>query len=59
MEKQLGSEYMNDLKALTPKDTVSELDKYIIGQDAAKNQLQLLLETAGADNRFHPLYMMR
>ena len=43
MEKQQGFEYMNDLKALTPKDTVSELDKYIIGQDAAKKSVAIAL----------------
>jgi ATP-dependent HslUV protease ATP-binding subunit HslU len=43
MELLLGSEYMNDLKPLTPKDTVSELDKYIIGQDAAKKSVAIAL----------------
>jgi ATP-dependent HslUV protease ATP-binding subunit HslU len=43
MELLLGTEYMNDLKALTPKDTVSELDKYIIGQDEAKKSVAIAL----------------
>jgi len=43
MELLSGPEYMNDLKALTPKDTVSELDKYIIGQDAAKKSVAIAL----------------
>jgi ATP-dependent HslUV protease ATP-binding subunit HslU len=34
---------MNDLKLLTPKDTVSELDKYIIGQDEAKKSVAIAL----------------
>jgi ATP-dependent HslUV protease ATP-binding subunit HslU len=34
---------MNDLKALTPKDTVRELDKYIIGQDEAKKSVAIAL----------------
>src|SRR5210317_1445626 len=34
---------MNDLKALTPKDTVSALDKYIIGQDEAKKSVAIAL----------------
>jgi ATP-dependent HslUV protease ATP-binding subunit HslU len=34
---------MNDLKSLTPKDTVSELDKYIIGQDEAKKSVAIAL----------------
>ena len=43
MELLLGYEYMKDLKALTPKDTVSELDKYIIGQDEAKKSVAIAL----------------
>src|SRR5210317_968004 len=43
MELLSGPEYRNDLKALTPKDTVSELDKYIIGQDAAKKSVAIAL----------------
>jgi ATP-dependent HslUV protease ATP-binding subunit HslU len=38
-----GSKYMNDMTALTPKDTVSELDKYIIGQDEAKKSVAIAL----------------
>ncbi len=34
---------MNDLQLLTPKDTVSELDKYIIGQDEAKKSVAIAL----------------
>ena len=34
---------MKDLKALTPKDTVSALDKYIIGQDEAKKSVAIAL----------------
>jgi ATP-dependent HslUV protease ATP-binding subunit HslU len=43
MELITGSEYENDLDALTPKDTVRELDKYIIGQDAAKKSVAIAL----------------
>ena len=43
MELITGSEYKNDLDALTPKDTVRELDKYIIGQDAAKKSVAIAL----------------
>jgi ATP-dependent HslUV protease ATP-binding subunit HslU len=43
MKKQLGFDHMNDLKPLTPKDTVSELDKYIIGQDEAKKSVAIAL----------------
>jgi ATP-dependent HslUV protease ATP-binding subunit HslU len=43
MESLLGFKYMNDLKSLTPKDTVSELDKYIIGQDEAKKSVAIAL----------------
>ena len=32
---------------LTPREIVSELDKFIIGQNSAKKQLQLLLEVGG------------
>ena len=28
----------NNIKTMTPKQIVAELDKYIIGQDEAKNQ---------------------
>jgi ATP-dependent HslUV protease ATP-binding subunit HslU len=34
---------MNDFKSLTPKDTVRELDKYIIGQDEAKKSVAIAL----------------
>ena len=39
----LSIEFMDDLKALTPKDTVSALDKYIIGQDEAKKSVAIAL----------------
>ena len=42
-EMHLSIEFMNDLKALTPKDTVSALDKYIIGQDEAKKSVAIAL----------------
>jgi hypothetical protein len=34
---------MDDLKSLTPIDTVSQLDKYIIGQDEAKKSVAIAL----------------
>ena len=34
---------MNEMKPLTPNDTVRELDKYIIGQDAAKKSVAIAL----------------
>ena len=43
MKKLLGFKNMNDLKSLTPKDTVSELDKYIIGQGEAKKSVAIAL----------------
>jgi len=33
----------DDMKALTPKDIVSELDKYIVGQDKAKRSVAIAL----------------
>lgn len=34
---------MNDINSLTPQETVQELDKYIIGQDAAKRSVAIAL----------------
>ena len=43
IKKLLGFKNLNDLKSLTPKDTVSELDKYIIGQGEAKKSVAIAL----------------
>jgi ATP-dependent HslUV protease ATP-binding subunit HslU len=43
IKKLLGLKNTNDLKSLTPGDTVSELDKYIIGQDEAKKSVAIAL----------------
>jgi len=37
------------MKSLTPKEIVAELDKYIIGQDAAKKKVAIALR-----NRWRP-----
>jgi ATP-dependent HslUV protease ATP-binding subunit HslU len=45
---------MNDLKSLTPKDTVSELDKYIIGQDEAKKSVAIALRNRWRRQQVEP-----
>ncbi|PLX47045.1 MAG: HslU--HslV peptidase ATPase subunit [Desulfobulbaceae bacterium] len=45
---------MNDLKALTPKDTVSALDKYIIGQDEAKKSVAIALRNRWRRQQVEP-----
>src|SRR5210317_1441809 len=45
---------MNDLKALTPKDTVSALDKYIIGQDEAKRAVAIALRNRWRRQQVEP-----
>ena len=37
------------VSSLSPREIVSELDRYVIGQNAAKELLQLLLEIDGED----------
>jgi len=43
MELLPDKKYENELKSLTPDETVSELDKYIIGQDEAKKSVAIAL----------------
>ena len=50
----LGLEYMNNLRPLTPKDTVSELDKYIIGQDEAKKSVAIALRNRWRRQQVEP-----
>jgi ATP-dependent HslUV protease ATP-binding subunit HslU len=45
---------MNDLKSLTPKDTVSELDKYIIGQNEAKKSVAIALRNRWRRQQVEP-----
>jgi ATP-dependent HslUV protease ATP-binding subunit HslU len=45
---------MDDLKLLTPKDTVSELDKYIIGQDDAKKSVAIALRNRWRRQQVEP-----
>jgi len=45
---------MDDLKSLTPKDTVSELDKYIIGQDDAKKSVAIALRNRWRRQQVEP-----
>ncbi len=45
---------MNDLKSLTPKDTVNELDKYIIGQDEAKKSVAIALRNRWRRQQVEP-----
>ncbi len=45
---------MNDFKSLTPKDTVSELDKYIIGQDEAKKSVAIALRNRWRRQQVEP-----
>jgi ATP-dependent HslUV protease ATP-binding subunit HslU len=50
----MGFIYMNDLKSLTPKDTVRELDKYIIGQDEAKKSVAIALRNRWRRQQVEP-----
>jgi len=43
MELLPDTSYINELKSLTPEETVRELDKYIIGQDEAKKSVAIAL----------------
>jgi ATP-dependent HslUV protease ATP-binding subunit HslU len=55
MEKlYMGIEHMDDLQSLTPKDTVSELDKYIIGQDEAKKSVAIALRNRWRRQQVEP-----
>jgi ATP-dependent HslUV protease ATP-binding subunit HslU len=45
---------MNDFKSLTPKDTVRELDKYIIGQDEAKKSVAIALRNRWRRQQVEP-----
>jgi ATP-dependent HslUV protease ATP-binding subunit HslU len=45
---------MNDLQSLTPKDTVKELDKYIIGQDDAKKSVAIALRNRWRRQQIEP-----
>ena len=36
----------NDIKTMTPKQIVAELDKYIIGQDEAKKSVAIALRNS-------------
>jgi ATP-dependent HslUV protease ATP-binding subunit HslU len=45
---------MNDLQLLTPKDTVRELDKYIIGQDEAKKSVAIALRNRWRRQQVEP-----
>ena len=43
MELLPDTKYVDELKSLTPDETVRELDKYIIGQDEAKKSVAIAL----------------
>ena len=45
---------MNKIKPLTPNDTVRELDKYIIGQDAAKKSVAIALRNRWRRQQVEP-----
>ena len=45
---------MNDLHALTPQETVKELDKYIIGQDEAKKSVAIALRNRWRRQQVEP-----
>ena len=45
---------MNNLQSLTPKDTVKELDKYIIGQDEAKKSVAIALRNRWRRQQIKP-----
>ena len=45
---------MNNLQSLTPKDTVRELDKYIIGQDEAKKSVAIALRNRWRRQQVEP-----
>jgi ATP-dependent HslUV protease ATP-binding subunit HslU len=45
---------MNNLKSLTPQDTVRELDKYIIGQDEAKKSVAIALRNRWRRQQVEP-----
>ena len=45
---------MNEMKPLTPNDTVRELDKYIIGQDAAKKSVAIALRNRWRRQQVEP-----
>ncbi len=45
---------MNDLKGLTPIETVRELDKYIIGQDEAKKSVAIALRNRWRRQQVEP-----
>jgi ATP-dependent HslUV protease ATP-binding subunit HslU len=45
---------MNKMKPLTPNDTVRELDKYIIGQDAAKKSVAIALRNRWRRQQVEP-----
>lgn len=45
---------MNELQSLTPSATVSELDKYIIGQDAAKKSVAIALRNRWRRQQVEP-----
>ena len=49
LEKDKKIEEQSVVSSLSPREIVSELDRYVIGQKDAKEQLQLLLETDGED----------
>jgi ATP-dependent HslUV protease ATP-binding subunit HslU len=45
---------MNEMKPLTPNDTVRELDKYVIGQDAAKKSVAIALRNRWRRQQVEP-----
>ena len=47
--KKNSEEKKNHIDSLSPREIVSELDRYVVGQNKAKELWPLLLETDGED----------
>ena len=50
--KDKGQNEQSKVSALSPREIVSELDRYVIGQKEAKKLLQLLFEIDGEDKHY-------
>ena len=47
--KKNSEEKKNHIDSLSPREIVSELDRYVVGQTKPREQLLLLLEIDGED----------
>ena len=50
---------MSQESYLTPREIVSELDKYIVGQNMAKRAVGVALRTGGEGRRYRPSFATR